>query len=96
MSTATAPSIDEAIGDDEALVAAVDDFYARVLADPQLAPYFEGTRLNASDFDKVACHLTRALTAARVPPGLISQIMGTVASLVRTTAEEEEPGSFPG
>lgn len=45
MSTAAQASIYEAIGGEEALVAVVDDFYDRVLADPQLAAYFEGTRL---------------------------------------------------
>lgn len=33
----------EDIGGSSAVTAAVDDFYVRVLADPELAPYFEGT-----------------------------------------------------
>lgn len=116
MSTAAETSIYEAIGGQDALVAVVDDFYDRVLADPQLAPYFEGTRLAAlkgkqveffttalggpdiyqghsmkevhagrgisrSDFDKVAYHLTGALTAASVPGHLVNQIIGAIAPL---------------
>ena len=37
MTTAAEPTIYEAIGGDTALVAVVDDFYGRVLADPDLA-----------------------------------------------------------
>lgn len=33
------------IGGQEALIPAVDDFYDRVLADPELAPFFRGTNL---------------------------------------------------
>ncbi|GAA3532351.1 group 1 truncated hemoglobin GlbN [Amycolatopsis ultiminotia] len=39
-----ATSYDE-IGGQEALITVVDDFYARVLADPDLAPFFRGTNL---------------------------------------------------
>jgi hemoglobin len=35
-------SLYHAIGGRAALVAAVDDFYVRMLADPQLAPFFPG------------------------------------------------------
>ena len=38
-------SIYDAIGGGPAVRAAVDDFYARVLADPQLAPFFTGVDL---------------------------------------------------
>ena len=38
-------SIYEAIGGQEALVAVVDDFYERVLADAELAGFFKGTNL---------------------------------------------------
>lgn len=47
MSAAAETSIYDAIGGEDALVAVVDDFYDRVLADPQLAPYFEGARLTS-------------------------------------------------
>lgn len=47
MSTAADSSVYEAIGGEEALVAVVDDFYERVLADPQLAPFFAGANMNA-------------------------------------------------
>jgi hemoglobin len=40
-------SIYDAIGGEDALVAVVDDFYDRVLADADLAPYFAGTRMPA-------------------------------------------------
>jgi hemoglobin len=39
-------SIYESIGGAAAVHAAVDDFYTRVLADPQLAPFFTGTDMN--------------------------------------------------
>ncbi|MTD57482.1 group I truncated hemoglobin [Amycolatopsis pithecellobii] len=38
-------SIYEEIGGQEALIAVVDDFYDRVLADPELAGFFKGTNL---------------------------------------------------
>ena len=38
-------SIYEAIGGEPALVAVVDDFYVRVLADPQLAGFFAGVSM---------------------------------------------------
>ncbi len=38
-------SIYDSIGGAPAVHAAVDDFYARVLADPRLAPFFAGTDL---------------------------------------------------
>ena len=39
-------SIYEQIGGQEALIAVVDDFYDRVLADPGLSGYFTGSNLN--------------------------------------------------
>jgi hemoglobin len=45
MTTAADPTIYEAIGGDTALVAVVDDFYGRVLADPELAGFFAGTNM---------------------------------------------------
>jgi hemoglobin len=38
-------SIYEQIGGQEALIAVVDDFYDRVLADPELAVFFNGTNM---------------------------------------------------
>lgn len=38
-------SIYDEIGGAEAVTAAVDGFYERVLADPELAPYFEGIEM---------------------------------------------------
>jgi hemoglobin len=40
--TGTETNIYETIGGEDALVAVVDDFYDRVVADPQLAPFFAG------------------------------------------------------
>lgn len=45
MSTATEPSIYDAIGGEPALVAVVDDFYERVLGDPELAGFFAGASM---------------------------------------------------
>jgi hemoglobin len=46
LDTAAEVSIYEALGGEPALVAVVDDFYARVLADPQLAGFFAGVSMN--------------------------------------------------
>jgi hemoglobin len=43
---ATVASIYDQIGGQEALATVVDDFYVRVLADPQLAPFFTGTNMS--------------------------------------------------
>lgn len=45
MAPAAEVSIYEAIGGEPALVAVVDDFYVRVLADPQLAGFFAGVNM---------------------------------------------------
>jgi hemoglobin len=45
MTTAAEPTIYEAIGGDTALAAVVDDFYGRVLDDPDLAGFFAGTNM---------------------------------------------------
>lgn len=45
MSISAEPTIYDAIGGDEALVAVVDDFYVRVLADPNLSGFFAGTNM---------------------------------------------------
>ena len=45
MTTPSDISIFEAIGGEPALTAVVDDFYLRVLADPQLAGFFAGTSM---------------------------------------------------
>jgi hemoglobin len=39
-------SIYDTIGGEEALVSVVDDFYRRVLVDPELANYFVGVNMN--------------------------------------------------
>jgi hemoglobin len=45
MTAAAEVSIYDAIGGEPALVAVVDDFYGRVLADPQLASFFAGANM---------------------------------------------------
>lgn len=45
MTTPSDISIFEAIGGEPALTAVVDDFYVRVLADPQLAGFFAGANM---------------------------------------------------
>ena len=45
MGTGAQTSIYETIGGEDALVAVVDDFYDRVVADPQLAPFFAGVAM---------------------------------------------------
>jgi hemoglobin len=60
MTTAAEPTIYEAIGGDTALVAVVDDFYGRVLADPDLAGFFAGinmTRLKGRQVEFFAAAL---------------------------------------
>ena len=46
MSTAADTSIYDAIGGEPALIAVVDDFYVRVVGDPELAGFFAGTNMN--------------------------------------------------
>jgi hemoglobin len=53
------PGIYDAIGGRDAVAAAVDLFYEKVLADPTLAPYFEGI-----DMDRLRSHQRAFLTAA--------------------------------
>jgi hemoglobin len=45
MAAASEVTIFELIGGESALVAVVDDFYVRVLADPQLAGFFAGANM---------------------------------------------------
>jgi hemoglobin len=52
-------SIYESIGGAGAVHAAVDDFYSRLLADPQLAPFFAGV-----DLPRLKAHQRAFLTAA--------------------------------
>ena len=116
MTAADEVSIYESIGGESALVVVVDDFYARVLADPQLAGFFAGANMpklkgrqveffaaalggpdvyqgggmrkvhagrgiSQADFDKVAFHLTTALTAAGVPAETILAIAEAITPL---------------
>ncbi len=49
-------SIYERLGEQRGIRAAVDDFYERVLADPELASYFDGT-----DTSRLRAHQTKLL-----------------------------------
>ena len=49
-------SVYERLGAERGIRAAVDDFYARVLADPELAPFFEGV-----DVSRVRAHQAKLL-----------------------------------
>lgn len=116
MTAADEVTIYESIGGESALVVVVDDFYVRVLADPQLAGFFAGANMpklkgrqveffaaalggpdvyqgggmrtvhagrgiSQADFDKVAFHLTTALTAAGVPAETILAIADAITPL---------------
>ncbi len=52
-------SIYDSIGGAAAVRAAVDDFYERVLADPELAPFFDGT-----DMRRLKAHQRSFIAAA--------------------------------
>jgi hemoglobin len=45
MTTAAEANIYDAIGGEPALVAVVDDFYERVIGDPKLTGFFQGTNM---------------------------------------------------
>jgi hemoglobin len=116
-------TIYELIGGEDSLVAVVDDFYVRVLADPKLQGFFAGTpmaRLKGRQveffgaalggpqeytgapmrdvhqgrgiaqehFDRVAGHLTDALSGAGVPAPIVGQIIGIVAPLAPEIVSE--------
>jgi hemoglobin len=58
-------SVYDEIGGGDAVTAAVDQFYVRVLGDPELAPYFEQT-----DMRKQKSHMRAFLAAALGGPQL--------------------------
>lgn len=58
-------SVYDEIGGGDAVAAAVDQFYVRVLGDPELAPYFERT-----DMRKQKSHMRAFLAAALGGPQL--------------------------
>ncbi len=60
-------SIYDRIGGASAVRAAVDDFYARVLADPRLAPFFSGT-----DMNRLKAHQRSFIAAAIGGPEVFS------------------------
>ena len=58
------PTLYERLGGGPAVAAAVDEFYRRVLADPQLAPFFVGT-----DMRRQKAHQAAFLAQALRGPG---------------------------
>ena len=68
----------DSIGGAPAVRAAVDDFYARVLADPRLAPFFAGT-----DLERLMVHQRAFLAAAIGGPQIFAgpDIAGAHAGL---------------
>jgi hemoglobin len=60
-------TIYDSIGGAGAVRAAVDDFYARVLADQRLAPFFTGT-----DLDRLKAHQRSFIAAAIGGPEIFS------------------------
>jgi hemoglobin len=59
------PSVYDEIGGGDAVAAAVDDLYARLLDDPELAPYFTG-----KDMRKHTAHVRAFIAAALGGPKL--------------------------
>lgn len=57
----------DAIGGDAGLTAAVEVFYARVTADPVVAPYFDGI-----DLDRLRAHQRAFLRVALDGPGVFT------------------------
>jgi hemoglobin len=69
-------SIYDSIGGEPAVRAAVDDFYARILAAAHA-----GLGVGDGDFDAVVGHLVGTLTALGVPENTIGQIGEALAPL---------------
>lgn len=77
-------SIYDEIGGAAAVSAAVDDFYRRVLADPPLAPYFDGT-----DVKRLKTH-QRAFIAAAIggPEPYLGRNMAEAHARLAITPED--------
>jgi hemoglobin len=60
-------SVFEQLGQERGIRAAVDDFYERVLADPDLAPYFEGV-----DMPRLRAHQAQLLVQVSGGPAAYS------------------------
>lgn len=100
-------SIYESIGGAAAVRAAVDDFYARLLADPDLAPFFARTdmrRLKAHQRSFIAAAIGgpeifagRDMATAHAGLGITdAQFDAVVAHLVDTLAALGVPGEVIG
>lgn len=59
--------LQESLGGDEGLTAVVEVFYARVTADPEVAPYFAGI-----DLDRLRAHQRSFLRVALDGPGVFT------------------------
>ncbi len=77
-------SIYDEIGGEAAVSATVDEFYRRVVADPKLAPYFEGT-----DMKRLKGH-QRAFIAAAVggPERYLGRNMAEAHARLNVTASD--------
>ncbi len=77
--TTTEPTLFDLIGGAPAIEAAVSEFYRRIVADPQLAAFFEGVPM-----DRLARHQGAFLTAAlrgETPPGAAAMLRRVHAGL---------------
>jgi NTE family protein len=84
-------SIYDSIGGAAAVRAAVDDFYDRVLADPELAPFFDGT-----DMRRLKAHQRSFVAAAIGGPELAVFDAASGVSLVDAVAASSAvPGVWP-
>jgi hemoglobin len=111
VSTASTDTIFERIGGEPAVAAVVDIFYAKVLADPDLAPYFVGI-----DVDRLKGHQRlfvgqalgatkpytgRAMSAAHAGLGITAAAFGLVvghlaASLAEAGVDDGTIGQIAG
>jgi hemoglobin len=77
------PTVYDAIGGSAAVAAAVDVLYDRLLADPQLAHYFDGVDVGA-----LASHMRAFLTAALGGPEIYQgRDMGTAHAKLAITSQ---------
>ena len=94
MTAAAEASIYESIGGEPALVAVVDDFYVRVLADPQLAGFFAGANTTKSPNAGSA-----RTSTARLSDGSIMRARGadgSAAGLIRNASSKVSASSGRG
>jgi hemoglobin len=77
-------SIYETLGQEVGIRTAVDDFYERLLADPQLAPYFDGV-----DMSRLRAHQTKLLVQVTGGPvGYDGRDLATAHQALGITSED--------